>query len=297
MESDHASGIEPVVVDGAQSFRSYGKKVAIALPWFKQVSPVTSFCVAQLMDRRRTSSILNFGDAFVAHSRNTCVDLFLKSESEWMLTIDDDMIVPFGNATWYRAYTGFDFLTDEFASLNALDRLMSHGKSLVGALYFGRHPKGPPLYAEGMGNHKEREMAKRAPINLCKPVRWVGTGCMLIHRRVFEDIEVRFPRLARGPNGKGGNWFTSSEHTLVDWLIRIRDEMTNGPLDGAKAYRALELITAAINESDRVSSLGMGEDVAFCVRAAQAGHIPHVDLGLLCGHIGNCVFGPKNNYE
>ena len=35
----------------------------------------------------------------------------------------------------------------------------------------------------------------------------------------------------------------------------------------------------------------MGEDVTFCIRAAAAGHQPHVDLGLICGHQGSKIYG------
>jgi hypothetical protein len=43
-------------------------------------------------------------------------------------------------------------------------------------------------------------------------------------------------------------------------------------------------------KSTRNSQLGMGEDVQFCIRAAQAGHQPHVDLGVMCGHLGSMSF-------
>jgi len=79
---------------------AYGKKVLVVLPWFKHVSPVTAFCVSRIIDQRRTAAVLQFGDAFVAHSRNSCADAFLNSTCEWMLTIDDDMLVPFGDAGW-----------------------------------------------------------------------------------------------------------------------------------------------------------------------------------------------------
>ena len=185
-------------VPSAEAVVVYHKKVMVVLPWWKQVSPITAFCVAQLIDRRRTSSMLNFGDAFIAHSRNSCVDIFLQSPCDWYLTIDDDMIVPFGNAKWFQAHTGFDDFPEKFLGLNAIDRLMSHKKSLVGALYFGRHRNGPPVYNEGGASAEEAAYARRAPYDLVKPTRWVGTGCMLVHRSVFEDIEKKFPRLARG---------------------------------------------------------------------------------------------------
>jgi hypothetical protein len=71
-----------------------------------------------------------------------------------MLTVDDDMIVPFGNAEWYKQYSRFNF-QEKFMAWNAIDRLLSHGKSLVGALYKGRHPDAKMVYNEAGANPKE----------------------------------------------------------------------------------------------------------------------------------------------
>lgn len=238
--------------------------------------------------------MLNFGDAFVAHSRNTCVDAFLRTTCEWMLTIDDDMVVPFGHSEWFKTHTRFEDFPEWALKLNALDRLMSHRKTLVGALYFGRHPNGPPVYNEGSMTPQEAAYARRAPYDLVKPTRWVGTGCMLIHRSVFEDIEKKFPRLARGPDGKGGHWFTSTEASLVDRIQTLRDQLQSGPLDGNKAYAAMSGLESLLARAKDENSLGVGEDVSFCLRAAVAGHQPHVDMGLVCGHLGHCCYGPRN---
>lgn len=294
-KSDHTEGPVLPPVFPSLNISTFTKKVMVVMPWQKQVSPITSYCVNQIMDRRRTASVLNFGDAFVAHSRNGCADLFLQSPCDYMLTIDDDMVVPFGNANWFNSFTKFGF-PEPFASLNALDRLMSHGKTLIGALYFGRHPHGPPVYNEGAANPKEAEYARRGPYNLIKPTKWVGTGCMLVHRSVFEDIEKRFPRLARGQNRLGGQWFTSSEMSLVDQLDKIKDALS-GPLSGEKAYKALTLVEGAVSAAKYENCLGCGEDVSFCMRALAAGHQPHIDMGLICGHLGHCVYGPRNTEQ
>jgi len=278
----------------AESVTLYNKKVMVVLPWWKQVSPITSFCVAQLIDRRRTSSMLNFGDAFVAHSRNSCVDLFLGTECEWYLTIDDDMVIPFGNANWFKAHTGFHDFPEKFLSLNALDRLMSHKKTLVGALYFGRHLYGPPVYNEGGANPQEAEYARKAPHDVVKPTKWVGTGCMLIHRSVFLDIEKKFPRLARGRDGSGGNWFTSTEASAMEQLQALLDRMQSKPLDANAAYDAMAVVTDVLARARAENSLGFGEDVSFCLRAASAGHQPYVDMGLVCGHLRTDCSGPRN---
>jgi len=209
-----------------------------------------------------------------------------------MLTIDDDMVVGFGNGAWFNAHTGFDF-PEPFASMNALDRLMSHGKTLIGGLYFGRHASAGPVYNEGAANPKEAEYARGAPYNLIKPTKWVGTGCMLIHRSVFEDIEKRFPRIARGPNKKGGQWFTSTEVSLLDRVAQAKESL-EGPLTGEKAYKALTILESALASARQENTLGSGEDVAFCVRASAAGHQAYVDMGLVCGHLGHCCYGPRN---
>jgi hypothetical protein len=291
--SDHTAGDAPVPVLSPEPVILYHKKVMVVLPWWKQVSPVTSFCVAQLIDRRRTASMLNFGDAFIAHSRNSCADVFLTSPYEWFLTIDDDMVVPFGNATWFKAHTDFEDFPKKFLEWNAIDRLMSHKKSLVGALYFGRHKHGPPVYNEAGMSPQEAEYARKGPYDLIKATRWVGTGCMLIHRTVFEDIEKKFPRLSRGPDKRGGNWFTSTEASLLGQVQAVQDKLQSGPLDGNKAFEALDGINAALSRANAENSLGFGEDVSFCLRASAAGHQPYVDMGLICGHLGTYCFGPR----
>lgn len=281
-----------MVVAPPLTIKPLDKKVLLVMPWLKHTNPMTAFCMMQLHDKRRTTTMLNFGDAFVAHSRNTCADHFLKSTAEWMLTVDDDMIIPFGNARWFNAHTGFN-LPEEYAGANALDRLLSHNKTLVGGLYFGRYPKAPPVYNEGANQH-EAEYARKAPMNVCKPTRWVGTGCLLIHRSVYEDIEKRFPNLGRGANGMGGNWFSASEHTALEHIDKTRAMLADGPMTSEKAMKAYQMLETAASDFRANSGLGFGEDVQFCIRARQAGHIAHVDLGLVCGHVGHAVYGPKN---
>lgn len=295
--SDSTAGIAPVVARPAASAIVYQKKVLVVFPWWKQVCPITSFCVTQIVDRRRTSSVLNFGDAFVAHSRNTCADIFLQTDLEWFLTIDDDMVIPFGHPEWFKAHTGFDDFPPEFLGLNALDRLMGHQKSLVGALYFGRHRNGPPVYCEGSSNAQEAAYARRAPMDLIKPTKWVGTGCMLVHRSVFEDIEKKFPILRRGGDGKGGHWFTSTEVSLLQDIITIRDKLQGKSLTGEDAYGAMAALESALSRAKAENTFGVGEDVSFCLRAAAAGHQPYVDMGLVCGHLGTSCFGPRNTSQ
>lgn len=270
-----------------------GKQVVITLPFYKSTNPATAFSIMGLIDRTKTKVMLRWGDAFIIHSRNVLADDFLKTGIEWQLTIDDDEIVPWGNAAWYRAFTGFD-VPDKFAGLNTLDRLLSHGKTLVGGLYFGRWKGGKPVYAEGTDDPREAEYARRGPHDVCKPTRWVGTGCMLIHRSVYTDIEKHYPHLSRHPQRQNdGNWFTPDggdvRRPFEEAMAVLND---TGPAE-SRASKALQIMENARRALGN-QGLGIGEDVSFCLRATDAGHQPHVDMGLLCGHVGYCAWGPHN---
>jgi hypothetical protein len=259
------------------------------LPWQKTANPLTAFCIQRLVDTRRCALTMNHGDAFLVHSRGAIADVFLKSSLEWLLTIDDDMLLPVGNADVFRSYTGWKDFPEPYASFNVLDRLMSHGKSLVGALYFGRQSlNSPPVYAEGMSNKAEADYARKGPHDLIKPTQWVGTGCMLIHRTVFEDIEKRFPNLAR-VEGKDGLWFCSTEASLRLGCEKIFSKL-QGDLTPTGAHEAAVALGRLIALAKAENPRGCGEDVAFCLRAAASGHVPYVDMGLRCGHLGTFCY-------
>jgi hypothetical protein len=250
------------------------------------------FSVISGLDRAKMAVMLDFGDAFIAHSRNKLASNFLKTGLEWALTVDDDMVIPCGNAAWFNDITKMN-LPEKFASRNTVDRLLSHGKTLVGALYMGRWEGAHAVYGEGQ-QPAEKEWIKFGPHDVVKPTRWVGTGCMLIHRSVFLDIEAKFPHLARNKDGDFGHWFTSSEHDLRAATSKAMEVLSDDSAsEGARIAKAQMLLHDAQLISQQNSSLGMGEDVQFCVRASQAGHQPHVDCGLICGHIGHHVYGPR----
>ena len=270
-----------------------GKQVAFLLPAYKASNPRTQFAITAMFDRQKHAAMSMFGDAFIAHTRNQLADAFLKSKIEWALTIDDDMIVPFGHAQLFRNYTHWN-LPDAFAGLNTVDRLLSHGKTLVGGLYFGRHAGARPVYCEGHNDPVEEAYARKAPYDLIKPTRWIGTGCLLIHRSVFLDIEAKFPHLARNKDGAFGHWFTSGEHDLraaTMEALRVLNDAATDP--DARVQKARELMERGGAMAQRNSPAGVGEDVVFCNRAAQAGHPAFVDMGLLCGHVGEFCYGPR----
>lgn len=295
--SDHTANCPKIATPLVTTISAVQQRVMIALPWMKQSNPLTAFCLANLYDRRRHSLLLQYGDSFVSHSRNSCADVFLKSDLEWLFFLDDDMLVPCGAgkdyAAWFNAHAGLS-LDEKFAGQHTIDRLLSHGKALVGGIYWGRSPKGKCMMAEGMNVPSEAAFARKGPHDFIRETRWVATGAMLIHRNVFLSIEQKFPRLARKPDGKGGQWFSSSEHTAMEIIESTKNFLARGPLSGETALKALSMLEDGASEARRKSSLGAGEDVTFCLRAKEAGHPAFVDHGCWCAHIGQAVYHGKN---
>lgn len=268
------------------------EKIALGLSSYKSMCPVTAVSLMALFSRRKLTLLLSQGDAFISHSRNTVVEKFLDTDCEWLFSVDDDVILPFGDANWFRNFSGFN-TPEPFASFNVIDRLLSHGKMLIGGVYFGREKHGSPMYGEGK-NPAEAAFARSGPHNTIKQTRWCATGCLLVHRQVFLDIEAKFPRLSRARNNGRFHGYTATEHGLLDGIERIRNVLSEGPQTGEKSLRAYQMIEALLAESHHNSALGTGEDVQFCIRAAQAGHQCFVDHGIHLGHVGTEVFGAHN---
>lgn len=256
-------------------------KVFIGLPWYKATHPLTAFSVMGLIDRQRVAVSMNYGDAFIIHSRNTLAKKFLESSFSWLLMIDDDMLVPIGDPNWYHAHISKN-VPLPFAGFHTLDRLLSHGKTIVGALYVTRSPNRKPVFSEGQ---ELNEYIKEAPRDEIRPVRWVGTGCILIHRTVFEDIVKKYPFL-------DGQWFSPAEHDLISAYNESIDIIKGPGTPGEKLQRLAAELVKAKRLAKVNSGFGMGEDVQFGIRAAQCGHVSHVDLGCICGHAGNLVYSP-----
>lgn len=267
-----------------------GRQVEILLPWYREVAPQVAWSVMRLIDKTRIGIRARWGDAAVWHTRNILAEEFLRSGVEWSFWVDSDEILPTGDATLFNALAGMR-LPDQFAGLNILDRLLSHGKTVVGAVYWGRYPNSKPIYAEGMNSEREDAYARKGPYDLIKPTAWIGFGAVLVHRSVFLDIEERYPHLARNPQtGSGGNWFSPNEQDLRRHFDKVMETLHENLEANVKLAKIQASYTSAMQALVK-SPVGAGEDVSFCQRAAACGHIAHVDMALYCGHLGDRVFG------
>lgn len=98
------------------------------------------------------------------HARNQLTKVMLRNGSAWMLFLDDDVIPP----------------PDTF------DKLSSLNKEIVSGVYWKRQGKiVPTAYRQTSSNPMPiPSVVGDLPV----PVDFVGAGCLLIHRSVFETI-------------------------------------------------------------------------------------------------------------
>jgi hypothetical protein len=285
-----------------------GRQVSILLPFYKHVHPVTTFSLLGLLDRTKMGALMRHNDAFIVHARNVLAKQFLDTGVEWAFWADDDMVFPWGHAAWYNQMTGFN-LPEKYAGKHILNALMSHGKSLVGGLYFGRNSTGRAMYYEAMLNSSEGAQenlrAHKAPFDELKPVRWCATGALLTNRQVFLDIQKKFPHLAPQHPTEPWHFFSNSNDAVVSKLTSLQDQVgiahqdvRAGTMTVPKMESFLEDVRVQLAETKvkdiQISRLQQGEDQTFGIRAGEAGHQSYVDMSVVVGHIGNTCFGPHN---
>lgn len=221
-----------------------GRDVCLCLPWYKETYPDTVMCIMAMWDKTRMRMELRSGDSMITRSRNQLAKRFLNNGAAWSIWFDDDMVFPFGHAGIYATMTNMRNVADKFMGLNTIERLISHGKSIVGGCYWDRKGGGK-LIAGG-----SEPILSPIPSDRLQAVKFVGTGCLAIHRQVFLDIATKFPE-AMSPDSLGNEcgFFTN---------IQTPQRM-------------------------------MGEDESFAWRATEAGHPSWLDLAILCGHIGSSI--------
>jgi len=167
---------------------------------------------------------------------NGIVKQFLSyGAAEWLLMVDSDMTF----------------------SPDAVEKLLEYADPveapIVGALCFGFDDKGevqPTLYGlDGDENDLEHMAVIRYhewPPDSMFHVSATGTGCLLMHRTVFERMrEFQVPSRPQPGFNDAYPWFQETEH------------------DGSP----------------------VGEDITFCWRAALMGIPTHVNTAVQCGHV------------
>ncbi len=222
-----------------------GREICLLTPMYKFPHPNMVYCLLAMWDRGIMRLEHRQGDSMIARSRNHLAKRFLDTPCKWSVWFDDDMVFPFGNAHVYATILGFPkHIPHEFMAVHTINRLTSWDKTIVGGLYWDRRGSGR-LIAGG-----KSPIMHAIPSNNLAIVKFNGTGCLAVHRQVYEDIIKKFPEVLTNMMGNESGFFT--------------------PIMG---------------EDGRM----WGEDESFAWRAAQAGHDSFIDLGTICGHYGEQV--------
>ena len=283
-----------------------GKDVFIAAPFYKTTNPGTLFSLLAMWDRPKMGFRHRYGDAFIVHARNQLADDYLKSGMPWCFWIDDDTIVPCGSASWFNTTTEMN-LPEKFAGMHTINRLRSHGKSLIGGVYFGRSKKGKATYAEAMQEtvegRAENRRAHQGPFDEIRPTEWTGTGCLLHNRDVLLDIQKHNPHLAPQHSSETFHFFSGSPDAVMKLFgeMQQKTDAIYSHVTQGSAAEASKLLSDLMEQMRQASSqvikdsrLQQGEDQTFCRRAKVAGHQPFIDHGIHCGHLGSNVWAGHN---
>lgn len=188
-------------VDGLPSYRCEfeGRDIVVGFPCYKTTNPVTAFAlISMALDygKDKIRFELSLGDAMIYHSRNILAQKFLETDAKWLLMVDDDIIPCIGRPAWMRHWIhSARNVLDQPLQRNVLARLIGSGKTLIGGAYFGRQEGGTIMCSDTSLANKAKAYADEVV-----EVDWVATGCMLVHRKVFEAIQKKHPELATPKN-------------------------------------------------------------------------------------------------
>jgi hypothetical protein len=234
-----------------------GKKLIVLLPIYRSFNPVTHITLFRnyaqygpekigLIPKLRT---------LIVEARNMLAQMFLLTDSEWCLFVDDDLALPCANGAMLRGL-GCN-LPEPNASLNAISRIMSHPPeyTIVSGLYYGRNSSHKAQVSSAFDspvqNARLNNILKTGGEFALEEQRWCATGFLRVHRSVFEDMTAKadelFPQIKPASTGRHFGFFTP---------------------DGPDA----------------------GEDSTFGKRAALCGHKSWLDPTLLLGHCGETVY-------
>ena len=181
-----------------------GRDVCLCLPWYKETYPDTVMCIMAMWDKTRMRLELRAGDSMITRSRNHLAKRFLDNGATWSIWFDDDMVFPFGHAGIYMTMTNMRHIPEKFLAMNTIERLISHGKTIVGGCYWDRRGSGK-LIAGGGG-----PIMSPIPSDGLHAIGFVGTGCLAVHRQVFLDIAAKFPEtLSNDSMGNECGFFTN----------------------------------------------------------------------------------------
>lgn len=169
------------------------------------------------------------GDSLITRSRNTLTSMFMGTDASHVIMIDDDMKLP----PW------------------ACRKLLFDDKAVVGVAYKTRKIDAPKYTCSFLPDSKELHIEGKTG---CTRVQNVATGCICVHRSVYEKLKE-----------------FSSKYAIEDSFKQFEDHnyayYDDGVLDGKY----------------------WGEDFLFCKKCRENGIDVWLDTSFTPGHVGSTV--------
>jgi len=232
-----------------------GKKVHILMPSVRPIHIGVLKSITALYERDKMQFTTVSDNSYV-RARNRCAQAFLDGGAEYSFWIDDDTVLPHGDVPYFRALSDNPSFPPQFININPIAKLMQTGRTLIGGCYFGRQPGGTAQFQEAYQSTITNDSAHSGPRNVVNSTGWVGFGCALVHRSVFNDIISKQPDVTiKDPA------FTNRFGYSYGFFNYIGD---------------------------------LSEDVSFCTRARNAGHQAYVDMSVMPLHMGTIGYSYHN---
>ena len=217
-----------LVLPEHQSIGWEGKQLTLLLPVYRYLNPNTHFSVLWFIHKHHDRIGFDYQIGTEPHhARNLLATRFMRTKSEWALFMDEDQLPPLGpekkqiyNGRWAAR------VQEPFCSFDAIVRLLSHQKPLVGGCYFGKGNVGPAQFCEAFHDAAVNHWAHQGPYDELRETKWVATGFLLIHRSVFEAIEKQFPQIVSNDKEKPNGYFTTFDVNYgedVSFMRRARE--------------------------------------------------------------------------
>jgi hypothetical protein len=127
------------------------------------------------MDKPEGTRFIQGRNASLARSLNILAEDFLSHDEEYMFLVDDDQLFP----------------------PDTLTRLLAHKKDIVGGIYLRRgFPFEPVVFDHASDSGRVRPHFLNKGETGLVPVKALGMGCLLLHRRVLETMKKPWWALA-----------------------------------------------------------------------------------------------------
>lgn len=232
--------LQPEIVEsrnseGLPTYRTEfsGRDIFVGFSSYKATNPITAFCLINMaLDFGRDKIRFDFSSAEnnFYHSRNELAKKFLATDAKWLLLIDNDIVPSIGRPSWAKSSIGAARnLQDLPLQRHVIHRLIGSGKTLVGGAYFANMDKSSIVCS-----NKELADKAKAYADDITPVDWIGSGCLLIHRKVLTAIAEKNENL-------NGNYFFPDD---ISFCKRAKDAGHQSHIDlglpvfhvGVKSY-------------------------------------------------------------